>query len=138
MASTPADAEATSTPIAQLSPAIQDAANRCVRGVVVLLWPFSSHTKQLGLLLSEPDFRLRRSNGQVRVTLQGPSAEEVAKSKLGIGDTVLLRLDGVSWEKKPADAQAFDGELDWRMVFTSRLVLEVRELRRIPRQRRGF
>lgn len=127
-AQNPALLAATQTPIAELSPALLDAERRCVRGVVVLLWPFSSHTKRLGFLLSEPDFRLRSSNGQVRVTLEGASAEEVAKSKIGIGDTVLLGLEGVRWEKKDEhDTQAFAGELPWKMTFADRLVLDVSE-----------
>lgn len=123
---TPALAEANPIPIAQLSPVVEDQKQRYFRGTVVLLWPYSSTTKQFRVLLSEPDFRLRSSHGQVRIIFQGASAEAVAKSQVGVGDTVLLGLDGVGWDKKADEAQGFTGELEWSLGYGNRVVLEVR------------
>ena len=122
----PALAEAKAIPVAELSPTVQAQGRRYFRGAVVLLWPYSSSTKQFRVLLSEPDFRLRSSHGQVRVTFTGSSAEAVAKSQIGIGDTVLLGLDGVRWHKKDDEAEARTSELDWNLVYGNRVFLEVR------------
>ena len=123
----PALIKAVATPIAQLSPSVEFEKARYVRAVIVLLWPFSSATKKLKLLISEPDFRLRSSHGQIRVTCRNEVAEAVAKSQAGIGDTVLLGLDGVRWEKQPDEQSSFVGEAEWSLVFSERIILEVRE-----------
>lgn len=122
----PALAKAAPIPIAQLSPSIGFPKALYIRAVIVILWPFSSTRKEIKLLISEPDFRLRSSHGQIRVTCRGPIAEAVAKSKAGIGDTVLLGLDGVQWEKRVDEPSPFAGEAEWSLVFAERIVLEVR------------
>ncbi|CEN60270.1 hypothetical protein ASPCAL02711 [Aspergillus calidoustus] len=84
----------TATPIARVSTDFHCLAEKSIHSVVTLLWPYSSSTKSLSLLLAEPDFRLRRSNGQVKVLFHGHIAEEVAKTHIGIGDKVYLSLNG--------------------------------------------
>ena len=58
---------ATATPIsiAQLTPDLSAPSTRCIRAIVTLIWPYSSSTSTLKLLLAEHDFRLRRTRGQV-------------------------------------------------------------------------
>ncbi|PGH27161.1 hypothetical protein AJ80_01118 [Polytolypa hystricis UAMH7299] len=127
-ASTPTKAAlsaATVTPLAQLSPSIENPKSRYFRAVIVLLWPFSSSTKQLSLLLSEPDFRLRGSKGQVKVKFCGASAENIAKSKLGIGDTVFLSLDGAKWKERDAKIGTPGECIDWDLRYNGRLLLEI-------------
>lgn len=113
-------------PIAQLSPDLEDLANRSFCAVVTLVWPFSSSSRKLSLLLAEPDFRLRNRHGQVRVTFAGPCAEEVARTKVGIGDEVILGLDGASWTEN-TNATATPGKsLQYELQYTRRLRLKVR------------
>ncbi|OJD23253.1 hypothetical protein ACJ73_05396 [Blastomyces percursus] len=118
-------ASTTPTPLAQLSPSLDHLKERHIRAVVILLWPYSSYTKQFSLLISEPDFRLRHRKGQVRVSFRGASAEAVAKSQVGIGDTVVLSLDGVRWQKQDADISTPGKSIDWDLSFSKRLLLEV-------------
>ncbi|KAK1821339.1 hypothetical protein LTR12_004225 [Friedmanniomyces endolithicus] len=68
-----------------------------IRGIVTLSWPYSSSTQQCALLLADPDFRLRKQKGQVRIRFTGVAAAAVARAHLGIGDEVVLRLQGASW-----------------------------------------
>lgn len=118
-------------PIAQLSPSIDAPSHRHIEGIVSLLWPYSSSTQTFTLLVSEPDFRLRRSRGQVRVGFHGASAKAVANARVGIGDTVLLSLRGAQWER-PADDEhpVTPGKgVEWNLRYDSGVVLEVCHLR---------
>ena len=116
---------ATSIPISELSPSIENPQQRYLHAVVILLWPFSSSTKLFSLLLSEPDFRLRSSKGQVKVSFRGAIAEAVAKSRIGIGDTVFLSLDGVEWVSRDDEISALARGVDWDLQFADRVLLEV-------------
>ncbi|KAL2370186.1 hypothetical protein, variant 2 [Blastomyces gilchristii SLH14081] len=116
---------ATPTPLAHLSPSLDRLKERHIRAVVILLWPYSSYTKQFSLLISEPDFRLRDRKGQVRVSFHGASAEAVAKSQVSIGDTVVLSLDGARWQNQDADISTPGKSIDWDLSFSKRLLLEV-------------
>ena len=116
---------ATSIPISELSPSIENPQRRYLHAVVILLWPFSSSTKLFSLLLSEPDFRLRSSKGQVKVSFRGAIAEAVAKSRIGIGDTVFLSLDGVEWVSRDNEISALARGVDWDLQFADRVLLEV-------------
>ncbi|KLJ12153.1 hypothetical protein EMPG_09581 [Blastomyces silverae] len=118
-------ASTTPTPLAQLSPSLDHLKERHIRAVVILLWPYSSYTKQFSLLISEPDFRLRDRQGQVRVSFRDASAEAVAKSQVGIGDTVVLSLDGARWQNQDADISTPGKSIDWDLSFSKRLLLEV-------------
>ncbi|KAK1144349.1 hypothetical protein N8T08_005501 [Aspergillus melleus] len=112
-------------PIAQLSPTADNLQGSAIHAVVTLLWPYSSSTKSLSLLLAEPDFRLRRSNGQVKVIFHGPVAEDVAKSKLGIGDDVYLDLAGSRLVGNEAAIQTPGKCVAWDVHFDDRVYLEV-------------
>ena len=114
--------------IAQLAlgPSTERDAAPYIEAVVSLVWPYSSKEGLLSLLLAEPDIRLRSAKGQLKVTFQGAGARQVAKSQLGIGDIVLLRIEHAEW-KDTGDAVLTPGKkVQWDLYFKSRVVLEVR------------
>lgn len=118
-------AQSSPVPIAQLSPTLDDVSRRSFHAVVTLVWPFSNSNRAFSLLLAEPDFRLRRHNGQVKVTFHGFCAEEVARTKVGIGDEVTLWLDGARWTDNE-EAKATPGRgLPWDLHFEKRVKLKV-------------
>ncbi|KAK4138751.1 hypothetical protein BT67DRAFT_476935 [Trichocladium antarcticum] len=114
------------TPIAQLNPELPDQASRVVRGQVGITWPYNSVTKTAAFLLAEPDVRLRRANGQVRVELHGPSAQAAHECGIGAGDELLLSLDGVEWAKDVSPGRIPGSRVDWQLQFSQRLVLQVK------------
>lgn len=119
----------TATPIAQLGPELPGQGTRKVHGEVTITWPFSSVSKSLAFLVAEPDFRLRRDKGQVRVQLNGPSAEAVGALELGSGDEVTLGLDGVEWAKDEEPARPPGSRSDWQLKFVGKLTLKVGQFR---------
>jgi hypothetical protein len=116
---------ATPIPIAQLTPDLSDPSTKCFRAIVTLIWPYSSSNSTLKVLLAEPDFRLRRSKGQVRVQFSGSSARFVSETGIGSGDEVFLSLDGVGWIKDESAGQTPGRSIDWELKFSERLVLKV-------------
>lgn len=108
-------------PIAQIAPTFERPEEHSIRAVVTLIWPYSSSSKSLSLLLAEPDFRLRRPNGQVKVIFHGSVAEKVAETHVGIGDEVVLSLVG----SKLVENIATGNCVAWDMHFDDRLFLEV-------------
>lgn len=118
-------AQSIPVPIAQLSPSLENAGERSVNAVVTLVWPFSSSSRSLSLLLAEPDFRLRRTNGQVKATFHGFCAEEVARTQVGIGDKVVLSLDGVKWTDNEAAKGTPGRGIAWDLHFENRVAIEV-------------
>ncbi|KAL4903432.1 hypothetical protein BDW74DRAFT_40409 [Aspergillus multicolor] len=115
----------TAVPIAQLSPDNDRLSESSVHSIVTLLWPYSSSTKTLSLLLAEPDFRLRRTNGQVKVFFHGQVAEEVARTHIGIGDKVYLSLFGSRLTKNDAVNQTPGKGVSWDVHFDAAAFLEV-------------
>lgn len=115
----------TKVPIAQLSPALEELQERCIHATVTLVWPYSSSTKSLSLLLSEPDFRLRRLNGQVKAIFHGRVAEKVAKSQVGIGDTVRLALKGAEFVANDAATQTPGRCVAWDIHVENGVSVEV-------------
>ncbi|KAJ0387740.1 hypothetical protein COL922a_001573 [Colletotrichum nupharicola] len=114
------------TPIAQLSPEIQDTKSRVVRGVVTITWPYSIINKTVAFLLAEPDFRLRRAKGQVRVEFSGSSAKSVQDAGLGSGDEVTLSLDGVELVVDDSKTRVPGTSLGWQLKFKERLLLQAK------------
>ncbi|KAI7198694.1 hypothetical protein KC316_g1437 [Hortaea werneckii] len=113
-------------PIQTLAPDAELPSNGAIRAVVSLAWPFSSSTRQCALLLADPDFRLRTRKGQVRVRFTGPSAEAVAKSRIGIGDEITLHLGGATWAESKEGAIRTPGKsVDGELVFARQLELKV-------------
>ncbi|KAK5080633.1 hypothetical protein LTR24_008469 [Lithohypha guttulata] len=80
--------------IAHLNPACPSE-DKHIEADVVLVWPYSSGTQELSLLLAERDVSLRKVMGQVKATFHAAVAREVARSKPGIGDSVRLSLRDV-------------------------------------------
>jgi hypothetical protein len=118
-------AAAAQIPIAQLTPDISAPSTRCIRAIVTVIWPYSSSNSKLTVLLAEPDFRLRKTRGQVRVQFSGSSARTVSEGGIGSGDEVILSLDGVEWTKDKSADQTPGRSIDWELKFTERLVLKV-------------
>jgi hypothetical protein len=112
-------------PISQLERASFDDPNTAIRAVVTLIWPYSSSTRRAALLLAEPDFRLRKSKGQVRVQLAGAAAEAVARSKISSGDEIMLRLDGAKRVEAAAGISTPGKSVDVELEYSRRIVCEV-------------
>lgn len=110
-------------PIANLSPSTEAA--KSIKSVVALIWPYSASQKSLTLLLAEPDFRLRRKKGQVKVEFRGSSAKEVARSSLGIGDEVFLSLGGAEWVPVEADVRTPRKGVEWKLSFGEKVLIQV-------------
>jgi hypothetical protein len=117
-------------PIAQLTPLLVAPSTRSVKAIVTLTWPYSSATGSVAFLLAEPDFRLRRTRGQVRAQFSGSSAKAVAKSGIASGDEVILSLDGVEWVEDEAPFATPGRGLEYDLKFTERLLLQVSPQRR--------
>lgn len=115
----------TMIPIAQINPELDHLTESSIRATVTLVWPYSSSTKAFSCLLAEPDFRLRRSNGQVKVIFHETVAENVAKTQVGIGDEVLLSLAGSRLEKNETAAQTPGRFVAWDVHLDDRVHLEV-------------
>lgn len=111
-------------PIAQLNPNLASADDSSVHGIVTLIWPYNSLTHSLSLLLVEPDFRLRRHQGQVRLQFFGSSAKAVTKAGVSSGDELVLSLQGASWEKDVETANTPGRGTGWKVTFGERVMLE--------------
>jgi hypothetical protein len=118
-------AQSTRVAISHLAPQSDAPSPRHIRAVVALVWPYSSSTRALSLLLAEPDIRLRKGKGQVKVTFHGPSAEAVAKGHVGIGDTVQLGLEGAQWMQSSEHISTPGKKIGWDLVFDGRANLDV-------------
>jgi hypothetical protein len=79
----------------------------------------------MAFLLVEPDFRLRRTRGQVRVQFSGSSAKSVAKAGIASGDEVILSLDGVEWVQDETPFATPGRGVEFDLKFTERLLLQV-------------
>ncbi|KAJ5352861.1 Telomere end binding protein [Penicillium brevicompactum] len=122
----------TKVPIAELSPDLEQPADKSILAVVTLVWPYSSAHKSLSLLLAEPDFRLRRSKGQVKVTFHGRVAEKVAESHVGIGDSICLGLVGSRFVSNEASQQTPGRSIAWDAHFETGVCLEVQHPSQAP------
>ncbi|EME43315.1 hypothetical protein DOTSEDRAFT_72659 [Dothistroma septosporum NZE10] len=111
--------------IASLSPSEPPPADKSIRAIVSLLWPYSSSTKQCALLLAERDFRLRNHRGQIRVRFQGASAPAVAKSQVGIGDEVVLELRGSAWAGDVSNAVTPGKSVEGELLFIGELAIRL-------------
>ncbi|OQE35457.1 hypothetical protein PENCOP_c013G06313 [Penicillium coprophilum] len=110
-------AHLTRVPIAQLSPDLELLTESSFLAAVALVWPYSSSTKSVSLLLAEPDFRLRGAKGQIKVTFHGHLAEKVAESHVGIGDTVCLALKDVKFVSNESAQQTPGRSVAWDAHF---------------------
>ncbi|KAJ4293470.1 hypothetical protein N0V90_008753 [Kalmusia sp. IMI 367209] len=112
-------------PIAELKPELLALDSKHIRGVVTLIWPYSSSARQFAFLLGDPDFRLRRKNGQVRVRFSGSSARAIASTGVGIGDEVVLSLRGAEFVKDSSISTP-GKSIDWELAYTQTLSSRIR------------
>ncbi|KAJ5146423.1 Telomere end binding protein [Penicillium bovifimosum] len=122
---TNAFAHLTKVPIAQLSPDLENSAQKFFLAAVALVWPYSSSAKCVSLLLVESDVRLRRDKGQIKVTFHGHIAEKIAESHIGIGDTVRLALKGSKFVNSEGIPQTPGRSVAWDAHFEDGVSLEV-------------
>ncbi|KAI1415158.1 hypothetical protein F5Y13DRAFT_196513 [Hypoxylon sp. FL1857] len=115
------------TAIADLGPELSDPASRAVRGVVTITWPYNSVKGTFAFILAEPDYRLRRSKGQIRINLTGASAKAAGESGLSSSDEVLVSLNGAEWvPEEVKKRQSLPGSgVDWQLKFSDKLLLQV-------------
>ncbi|KAI4257016.1 MAG: hypothetical protein LQ352_001844 [Teloschistes flavicans] len=111
-------------PISQLDTSTQ-AHSGAVEGVVTLIWPYSISKQSFSILLAEPDFRLRRQRGQVRVHFTGSSAKAAARHNVQSGDNVILNLLGAQWEKDETAPSTPGRGVEWELHYAERAVLKV-------------
>lgn len=113
--------------ISELRPELPELASKQIRGIVTLIWPFSSSARQFALFLGDPDFRLRRRHGQVRVRFSGSSARAVANTGVGIGDEVVLSLRGVEFVRDgllSTPGKSIDWELGYSQTLRAHIIRE--------------
>ncbi|PNH40152.1 hypothetical protein VD0004_g6807 [Verticillium dahliae] len=110
------------TAIAELNPELQDAPKRVIRGEITVFWPYSPLRDVIAFILAEPDFRLRRDRGTVRIEFTGASAKAVADLGLGGGDEVTLSLDGAAWDARDTRMPAIGTPLEWQLRFNHKLL----------------
>lgn len=126
--SQPGAASPNGLPIASLEPSLfPPPQDRTLIAEVALLWPYSSSTRRAALLITEPDFRLRRHKGQVRVQLHGAAASAVGSSRIAIGDHVQLSLLGASWAAERGAVRAPGRAVDGELLFERELHLKVND-----------
>ncbi|KAM0335675.1 hypothetical protein ACHAQA_000724 [Verticillium albo-atrum] len=113
------------TPIAELNPELQDTQKRVIRGEITVFWPYSPLRDVVAFVLAEPDFRLRRDKGTVRVEFTGASAKAVVDLGLGGGDEVALSLDGVAWAERDTRMPVVGTPLEWQLRFSNRLLAQI-------------
>ncbi|KAK5630986.1 hypothetical protein RRF57_006701 [Xylaria bambusicola] len=115
-------------PIAKLYPDLPDPSTKAVGGVVTITWPYNKVKGTFAFNLAEPDFRLRRNKGQVRIDFTGRAAKAVGDSGLGGNDEILLSLEGAAWEAEEVDRRRSlpGSDLGWRLVFSGSLNLRIK------------
>lgn len=116
-------------PIASLHPfeALQSDAE--IKAEISLLWPYSSSHASCALLLVDPDFRQRHARGEIRVRFEGPVAKVLARTKIGIGDQIRLRLDGAKWRDMDSKARSLTPgkPVEAELLFENHLHLTIIE-----------
>ena len=113
--------------ISEISPAKEGLDACCIRTVISLVWPYSASTNSLSFLLSDRDFRLRGANGSVKAIFRGPAAERVAETRAGIGDEVVLSLQGSVLVGNDDTTGSPRQRVAWEVQFESRVFLEVNQ-----------
>ena len=91
-----------------------------------MTWPYSSARGTVAFLLAEPDFRLRRTRGQVRVQFSGSSAKAIADSGIASGDLLTLSLDGAEFVHDENPVSTPGRGVEFELKYTEKVLLEVR------------
>ncbi|KAI1753543.1 hypothetical protein F4782DRAFT_496786 [Xylaria castorea] len=115
-------------PIAELSPDLPEPTTTAVGGVVTITWPYNKVKGTFAFSLAEPNFRLRRNKGQVRIEFTGRAAKVVGDCGLGSNDEVLLSLAGAAWETDVSNKRRSlpGADLGWRLIFSESLLLKIK------------
>lgn len=109
--------------IAQISSDLPDPSHAEIRGIITLLWPYSSLTKSLALNLAESDVRLRSEKGQVKISFTGSLGRFVGTQGLGIDDQLVLSLEGADFVKTvPRDSRDVGWELRYASILRGRII----------------
>jgi hypothetical protein len=112
--------------ISKLSPHLEHLAASIINAVVTVIWPYSVSKRSITLLLAEPDFRLRRHRGQVRVQFYEAAAKAIASLKVESGDLLSLSLEGARWENRDVSVSTPGSSVEFDLAFISRLVLRIK------------
>lgn len=106
----------------------QSCDGRHLEAVVALIWPYSSNTGRLSLLLVEDDVSIYRKVGQVKATFYGGAAQELAKSRIGIGDKVRVSLEDTQATYNDNDnvVSTPGRKTHWELHFRRSIHIEVR------------
>ncbi|KIW13548.1 hypothetical protein PV08_08736 [Exophiala spinifera] len=110
--------------VADLSPNVTGASSYILASVA-LVWPYSSSTRTLALLLADSDIRARKPRGQVKVVFHNGSAREVAKTKVGIGDILRLSLVGCKWQETADTISTPGKKINWDLEFQTQVTAEI-------------
>lgn len=113
------------TAIAALSSPEASHSQSYIHGTVVLIWPYSSSNGSVSLLVADRNVHLRRRKGQVKVTFHGRCAKEVASTRVGIGDTVRLALQGSEWVNTGETVSTPGKKIEWDLHYSRKVVLGV-------------
>ncbi|KAI2643655.1 hypothetical protein GGS21DRAFT_497508 [Xylaria nigripes] len=114
--------------VAQLCPDIPDPYTKAVRGLITITWPYNAVRNTFAFILAEPDFRLRRNRGQVRIDFTGRAAKVAGECGLASHDEVLLSLEGATWESEVADRRRSlpGADLEWRLLFSESFSFKIK------------
>ncbi|KAI0533757.1 hypothetical protein GGR58DRAFT_485456 [Xylaria digitata] len=115
-------------PIAELCPDLAEQDAKVVGGVVTITWPYNKVKGTFAFNLAEPDFRLRRNKGQVRIDFTGRAARTIGECGLGGNDEVLLSLKGAAWEVESINKRRSlpGADIGWKLVFSESLALKIK------------
>ncbi|EXJ93457.1 hypothetical protein A1O1_01849 [Capronia coronata CBS 617.96] len=120
----PAFEPSASLAIAHLSPSSAGPSSY-IAANVALVWPYSSSTRSLALLLADPDVRLRKQKGQVKVVFRDGAAKAIAETKVGIGDSIWLSLHGCDWKETSQTLSTPGEKIDWDLEFRDRVLFQI-------------
>lgn len=98
-----------------------------IEAAVQLVWPYSSVISQSSLLLIEKDVSLRETAGQLKVTFHDACAKEVARSRIGIGDVVQLRLRGSTTEDEHEELSTPGKKTGFDLHFRKSIHVQARD-----------
>ena len=109
--------------ISELSPTHPQDDLRYLEAEIVLVWPYSSSSRSLSLLLASRNIRARKSKGQVKVTFGGGCAGDIALTRLGIGDVVKLSLQHAEWVHTGDEVSTPGKKIEWDLRFSTSVTL---------------
>lgn len=103
----------------------QTCAGHYLEAVVALIWPYSSNTRRLSLLLVEEDVAIYKKVGQVKATFYDRAARELATLRVGIGDKVRVSLENVQVTHNDSVVSTPGRKTHWELHFRRSIHIEV-------------